>query len=89
LGATFFGPLNNWKETFLEEAFLLQYHLKMSYSDIRNLPITYRRWFLSRLAEEFEKKAERNKKASERSEGMRQVPIDDIMNKVHEKAFKK
>ncbi len=61
----------------------------MSYSDVRSLPITYRRWFLTRLAKEFEKKAEQNKKIAQKSEGMREVPIDDIMNKVHEKAFKK
>jgi len=61
----------------------------MSYSEVRGLPVTYRRWFLTRLAKEFEKKAEQRKKHAERSDGMRQVPIDEIMTKVHEKAFKK
>ena len=88
-GAIFFGPRNNWKEEFLEEAFLLQYHLNMSYTVVRSLPVTYRRWFLSRLAKEFQQQAERTKKASERSDGMREIPIDDIMDKVHEKAFEK
>ena len=61
----------------------------MNYSEVRNLPVTYRRWFLTRLAKEFQKKAEQNKKVSERSKGQRQVPIDEIMDRVHEKAFKK
>ena len=29
-------------------------HLNMSYQDIRNLPITYRRWFIRRLTKHFE-----------------------------------
>lgn len=28
----------------------------MSYSDIRQLPITYRRWFITRLTKHFEQK---------------------------------
>jgi len=56
---------------------------------VRSLPVTYRRWFLSRLAKEFEQQAERNKKASERSDGVRDIPVDDIMDKIHEKAFEK
>ena len=57
-GAIFFGPVSNLREILLEEIFLLQYHLKMSYSDSRSLPIPYRKWFLNRLAEEFKKNEE-------------------------------
>lgn len=31
-------------------------HLNMAYSDIRSLPIQYRRWFISRLTKHFEEK---------------------------------
>jgi len=37
---------------FLEQAFLLQYHLGMSYSDCRNLPVPYRKWFIDRIVKE-------------------------------------
>lgn len=52
----FFGPTHSWKETFLEEAFLLQRHLGMDYQTVRSLPIRYRRWFLERLVKDFKQK---------------------------------
>jgi hypothetical protein len=39
----------NLRENFLEETFILQKHLGMSYSDIRDLPLVYRRWFIERI----------------------------------------
>ena len=51
----------------LEEFFLLQLHLNMNYSEVYNLPIRYRHWYLKRLARHIENKNEivnnaRNKK---------------------------
>lgn len=66
------------RENFLEEAFLLQYHLKMQYSDIRTLPLPYRRWFIERLSSEFKKRAEAQKKASDESQNIVDVPMGEI-----------
>ena len=49
----FFGPVHNWREGFLEEAFQLQMHLNMSYTEVRRLPTRYRRWYLDRLVRYF------------------------------------
>lgn len=43
----------NLRENFLEESFILQKHLGMSYSEIKNLPISYRRWYIDRLIKHF------------------------------------
>ena len=53
---SFFGQLNNWRETFLEECFLLQMHLGMSYTELQRLPVRYRHWYIKRLSKHFEKK---------------------------------
>ena len=68
------------RERFLEEAFLLQYHLKMSYSDIRSLPLPYRRWFIERITEEFKKQADARKKASDESRGMVDIPMGEMFS---------
>ncbi len=60
---SFFGPVHNWREKILEEFFALQLHLNMSYSEVRNLPIKYRRWFLDRLIQHFEMKNKAIKKS--------------------------
>jgi hypothetical protein len=80
--AIFFGLMSNWRETFLEEVFLLQYHLKMTYSDARSLPIQYRQWFLDRLAKEFTREAEAHKKARNESSGRTSVTQDVPMGEV-------
>jgi len=93
LEAIFFGLMSNWRESFLEEAFLLQYHLNMSYSDVRMLPVTYRRWFLDRLTKEFNNQAEARKKASSerssRSSFTQDLPMGESMERLasREKKF--
>lgn len=87
MAPAFFGPTGNIREDFLEEAFLLQYHLKMSYSDIRSMPLPYRRWFIERLAKEFKKEADARKKASDERQGLRDIPMgemSDMMNKIQQ-----
>ena len=53
---SFFGPLHSWRELILEEFFALQLHLNMSYSEVKQLPIQYRKWFLGRLVKHFNDK---------------------------------
>lgn len=60
----FFGPTHNWREKILEEFFLLQLHLNMSYSEVKRLPVRYRRWYLERLAKHFKEKNEIYEKSS-------------------------
>lgn len=94
MGQTFFGPNDSWRESFLEESFLLQYHLKMSYSDIRSLPVPYRRWFIERISKEFKDQNEARQKASENSGGRsrtvtREVPMGEVMNQLSNSREKK
>ena len=42
------------REQILEECFLLQMHLNMSYSEVKRLPVRYRTWFIQRLIRHFE-----------------------------------
>ena len=70
------------RENFLEESFLLQYHLKMPYGDIRSLPLPYRRWFIERLAEEFKKQAEAHKKALDDSRNVQDVPMGEMFEQM-------
>ena len=84
---TFFGRNDSRRESFLEESFLLQYHLKMSYSDIRSLPVPYRRWFIDRISKEFETQNEARKKAQENQGGRRrtvtkEVPMGEVMSQL-------
>ena len=83
MGQSFYGPRSEWREAFLEEAFLLQRHLGMSYSDVRSLPIPYRRWFIDRLVEDFKKK----KKLSENRSTSRSVSRDVPMGEIGPKRF--
>ena len=92
----FFGQTTNWKESFLEECFLLQYHLRMSYSEVKKLPVRYRRWFLDRLAEEFKNQADVREKVQRRTSSRERSEISDLpfgeMNsqshQIREKKFK-
>ena len=81
----FFGQASAaWRQDLLEEYFLLQMHLGMSYESIRNLPISYRRWFIERLTKHFEQKKSAYNKASGKSTGQSSPnPTSDIdMGKV-------
>ncbi len=58
LRQSFFGPTHSWREGFLEESFQLQLHLGMSYTEVRKLPVRYRRWYITRLLKHFKDKNE-------------------------------
>ena len=50
----------------------------MSYSDIRSMPVRYRRWFIERLSEEIKKQADARKKARDESQGLRDIPMGEM-----------
>jgi hypothetical protein len=64
----------------------------MSYSDVRTLPIPYRRWFLNRLTEEFKKQSDARKNITNSSDSNRRVIVEDLpmghMATIREKKFK-
>ena len=35
---------------------MLQRHLNMSYSEVKNLPVVYRKWFIDRLVRDFQQR---------------------------------
>ena len=51
---SFFGLGIKSRESFLEHAFILQYHLGMSYADCKSLPLQYRHWFIERVIKEID-----------------------------------
>jgi len=56
----------------------------MSYSDIRSLPLPYRRWFIDRLSDEFKKTSEARKKASDERQGLRDIPMGEMAQMMEE-----
>ena len=51
-------------------------HLNMSYSDIRSLPIRYRRWFIDRLSRHFDQQRSMRKSGDTRSKSSPEKKID-------------
>jgi hypothetical protein len=50
----------------------------MPYSNIRSLPLPYRKWFIQRLVNEFEKKKDAFKASQPRGQQTREVPMGEI-----------
>ena len=78
MAPAFFGRNERLREDFLEQAFLLQYHLNMSYSDVRSMPLPYRRWFIERLSDEFKRQSDARKKMSDDRRGLQDIPMGDM-----------
>ena len=58
-------------------------HLNMSYNDIRQLPIMYRRWFIKRLTKHFQMKKDSYDKVDRGSNGRNDTQDNNIdMSKV-------
>ena len=60
----FFGLTPNHKDLYLDQIFILIYHLGFTYKDAYNCPVWQRFWFINRLKKELEDAKEQNKKAS-------------------------
>ena len=63
---SFFGLSEEYIENVYEEMFLLKYHGGWSFIETYNLPIQIRRWFLNRLAKQFEKEKKDYEKAQKK-----------------------
>tara|TARA_R110000796_G_scaffold6350_2_gene22640 strand:- start:917 stop:1129 length:213 start_codon:yes stop_codon:yes gene_type:complete len=68
---TFFGLSNDYIASVYEEFFLLKYHGNWSFMEAYNLPITVRRWFLSRLQQQVEKENKQIEEAQSKSKSGR------------------
>jgi hypothetical protein len=55
LRRNFFGLNDEYIANVYEEFFLLKYYGSWSFTEVYNLPIRIRRWFLDRLATQIEK----------------------------------
>ena len=86
LAQGFFGLTPEYKESLLEQFFLLQYHLGMSYSDVRSLPVPYRKWYLDRLTKEFQRKADSAKKRVSSESGSKTMEVP--MGRIGPRSFK-
>ena len=68
---TFFGLSSDYIQSVYEELFLLKYHGNWSFMEAYNLPITIRRWFLQRLADQIEKENQKIEEANKGKTGRR------------------
>jgi hypothetical protein len=66
LHRTFFGLSNKYIEAVYEEFFLLKYYTSWSLTELYNLPVGLRRWFLKRLAQQKENEKEATEKAQKK-----------------------
>jgi hypothetical protein len=66
---TFFGLTNKYISDVYEELFVLKYHGKWSFIEAYNLPITIRRWFLERLAKQFDDERKQHETAAKKAQG--------------------
>ena len=65
LRRTFFGLTDEYMATVYEEFFLLKHHGGWSFFEAYNLPIALRRWFVERLAKQFEDENEQIRQAQQ------------------------
>jgi len=63
LGLRFFGLTPKDREAILEQHYFLIRHLGMSYSEVREMPIMYREWFIRRFSREVEERNAAHKRA--------------------------
>jgi len=59
----------------------LQKNLGMSYTEIRNLPVRYRSWYINRIMDDFKKQKEALEKQSGSVELKRPEPVVEKMFK--------
>ena len=56
-------------------------HLGMSYSEIKNLPVTYRRWYIEKIADDLKKKADAQKNALSKN-NVQEVPMGEMVSQM-------
>ena len=61
LTLTFFGLNDEYMEAVYEEIFLLNYNMNLSFTEIYNFPVLFRRWYIERLIKERQREAEQMK----------------------------
>ena len=54
------------------------HHLNVSYRDVMTMPVSYRKWFIQRVADEYKDAAEARKKRMESRTNSRAVPMGEI-----------
>jgi hypothetical protein len=59
----FFGLTPNNKDLYLEQIFILVYHLGFAYKDAYNTPVWQRFWFINRFKKELEMAKEHKQNA--------------------------
>jgi len=57
-------------------------NLGMSYTEIRGLPITYRRWYIDKVVEDIKSKAEAQKKAMSKDR-VQEVPMGEMVTQMN------
>ncbi len=63
----FFGLSEEYMKNVYEQFFLLKYHGGWSFIEAYNLPVGLRKWFIDRLAKQFEIENEQIEKARRKS----------------------
>ncbi len=70
----------------MEEAFHLQMHLGMSYTEVRLLPTRYRRWYIDRLLKHFkDKNTARNNEEPDANVSNNMQSLGDYQNMLDQK----
>jgi hypothetical protein len=59
------------------------HHLNVSYRDVMSMPVSYRKWFIQRVADEYKDAAEARKKRMESRKNTRAVPMGEIASTAH------
>ena len=67
MGQTFFGLTDKYIEQVYEQFFMLKHFGGWSFTEMYNLPVGLRLWWLQRLQKQYEEDAKENKKASRKS----------------------
>ena len=60
----FFGLSEKYMENVYEQFFLLKYHGSWSFIEAYNLPVGLRKWFIERLAKQFDLEKEQIEKSN-------------------------
>ena len=67
LPQTFFGLSDKYARAVYEEFFILKHHGGWSFIEMYNLPIGLRKWWLERLAKQFEEERKQIEKSKSQS----------------------